>query len=193
MSVTTDFCDECKSSVNLDDKKIDMHAVEDRHRPLKHIMPADRLYEAELHYQRRDDVPNLSRLRAGAEAGCRLCRSLRQEILKKHKLTSSWRAPPDNVTLTFSYVWRVDREQGELRIPSPHYLYVRINHPSFERYKQVIFDVYNRLRKNLYCFLKSIVHTHLNPLIFLLHRHRFDYSGAEHFPSTDKPPSTLER
>lgn len=151
MSVPTDFCDECKSSVYLDDKKIDVHAIEDRHRRLQYVILGTCFNEAEPHYQRRDDAPNLSRLRAGAEAGCRFCRSLRHEILKKNKSTSSWRDHPDDITLSFSYAWIVDYRRNN-GVPSLDQLLVKIYHPSLSMKGTVYFDVYNSLRKYFYYF-----------------------------------------
>lgn len=157
MSVTTDFCDECKSSVYLDDKKIDVYAIEDRHRRLQYGVPEISHYEAEPHYQRRDDVPNLSRLRAGAEAGCRFCRSLRHEILKKDKSASSWLNYPDDIILSFSYAWTAHFERNN-GAPSLDQLLVTIYHSSLP-IGVVYFDVYNSLRKYPYYFFSRLLYT----------------------------------
>src|SRR6266536_4492788 len=92
---STDFCDDCQRSVDLDDSNF---------RNFRNVFSD---FKAEPHYERRDTMPHLPSLLFSANAGCSFCRFIRQTILDDHGSNPSWKAHPEDLMLSFRYTWRV--------------------------------------------------------------------------------------
>jgi hypothetical protein len=136
-----EFCNDCKRSVKVDDTT-EASTMERFESGIS--------FKEEIHYKRRDTMPNLDRLLSSANAGCNLCRFLRQTILNEHGSDDSWKTHSEELVLSFFYTWRM-RSLPNGWLPSLDELTVNITHPNIGTIEAVSFHVSAHSGKSIKC------------------------------------------